>query len=406
MVAESTVAPRAPVAFLLLWSAIVLSIPFYIFPSGTAQPADLAMACVFAIALVTGFGYLSVDSRSAVVRLLAYTLVVGCVNLAWATIWSWSSFDFLRSTLFAVFNWLVFAGFLVLADRYGVAVVRWTAWATGLSLIAQAGLSVVFSSRADGHRLVLFFNNPNQLAFYALGAASIVLLVASVERVPRWLIVSTCAAAAWLLFRSYSRAAGIGFIVLIVLFVVRRPATVLLGLGPAAFLGFVMDSAFADDELWQMRMAAVRQGDVGDYVEDRGLERIFEFPEYAVLGAGEGMHMRFHPLGLELHSSLANVVFSYGIAGVVTLGAFGYAVYRRLPIRSVALIIPTVLYSLFHNGTRFRTFWLVLAVATALGSIVTQRRRHTMTPDSASERTPDASDDPIQIAVAQRRAAR
>ena len=397
-------AVRAPLGLLLFWAAILLAIPFYVFPSGTAQPADLAMLLVLGLSAVTGFARLRGDVRTTVLRLVAYTGVVATVNFTWTLLWAWTSNDFLRSTLFAVFNLVVFTGFVTLADRYGAPVVRWTAWATALSLIGQAALSTVFANRSDGHRLVLFFNNPNQLAFYALGAASLVLLVASIERLPRLLIVSTCVAAGWLLFRSYSRAAGIGFVVLLTLFIVRRPSSVLLALGPFALVGFFADNLLVGDDLWQMRMAAVRQGDVSDYVEDRGLERIFEFPLYTLLGAGEGMHLRFHPLGLELHSSFASVVFSYGVAGVMTLAAFGYSLYGKLPIRSAVLLAPTVLYSFFHNGMRFRTFWLLLAVATALGILADARPRSGG--PGAGQNATDSGDHPLQVGFAHRRPAR
>ncbi len=82
-------------------------------------------------------------------------------------------------------------------------------------------------------------------------------------------------------------------------------------------------------------------------------------------GAGEGYLLRFHHNKFEIHSSAANLLFSYGVVGTIL-----FLVFLRcsacLGARLTLLLIPAVSYSLFHQGMRARPFWLLLAAALGL----------------------------------------
>jgi hypothetical protein len=115
----------------------------------------------------------------------------------------------------------------------------------------------------------------------------------------------------------------------------------------------------------------VQESTTDDYFTDRGLDRIFKHPEYLIAGAGEGYFLRFHRSKFEIHSSGANLVFSYGIIGAILFLIF----LQRLSVvagsRLTLLMIPALSYSLFHQGMRARPFWLLLAIALGLGVLTT-----------------------------------
>src|SRR5690606_25026545 len=71
---------------------------------------------------------------------------------------------------------------------------------------------------------------------------------------------------------------------------------------------------------------------------ERGYERLWEYPQYLIYGAGEGAHWRFMDVlyaersiggGREIHSGLASVLFSYGIFGFALFAGFIYAIFRK-----------------------------------------------------------------------------
>jgi phosphoglycerol transferase MdoB-like AlkP superfamily enzyme len=85
------------------------------------------------------------------------------------------------------------------------------------------------------------------------------------------------------------------------------------------------------------------------------------------VGAGEGYFLRFHPRKLEIHSSAATLLFSYGIVGAGLFLVFLRWLSVTAGSRLTLLMIPALSYSLFHQGMRARPFWLLLAVALGLG---------------------------------------
>ena len=94
---------------------------------------------------------------------------------------------------------------------------------------------------------------------------------------------------------------------------------------------------------------------------------MFEHPEYMFVGAGEGNFLRFHPRKLEIHSSAATLLFSYGIVGIALFLVFLRLLSVTAGPRLTLLMIPVLSYSLFHQGMRARPFWLFLAVALGVG---------------------------------------
>jgi len=122
-----------------------------------------------------------------------------------------------------------------------------------------------------------------------------------------------------------------------------------------------------DTQLWENRIESMQDSTTEDYLSDRGLDRAFEHPQYLVAGAGEGYFLRFHPNKLEIHSSAATLIFSYGIIGACLFLIFLRWLSVAAGSRLTLLMIPALSYSLFHQGLRARPFWLLLAVALGLG---------------------------------------
>lgn len=358
--------------FLAGWWLTIQTLPFYLWNSGTAQPTDYLLAAVASIPGILSLARLLVTDRSALVTMTAFIGVVVFENCVWAG--TLGATDFLLTTAFYVFNATIYLGVLAHGRRIGQAFTNTTASAFTTLLATQAALSFVFPDRNVSGRLTLFFNNPNQLAYFALASATVVALIASVDGANRRLRLYAyvaIGAASWLALRTYSRAGMLGCAGLGFLWIARRPAIALAVLLPALVVAGSADLANSDDELMNARIAAMMNGNASEYLEDRALTRVFEFPQYLIFGAGEGQHIRFNPIGLELHSSLANIAFSYGVLGLVAFGALLLGSIRAPAIRTGLLLPPALFYSLFHNGLRSRVFWIVLAVAMVLRTSAT-----------------------------------
>ena len=80
---------------------------------------------------------------------------------------------------------------------------------------------------------------------------------------------------------------------------------------------------------------------------------------------GEGYYERFRGLATgahEIHSSLASIVFCYGIVGALLFFTFAFSVLRGASLRDTLTLVPAIAYGLSHQGLRFTLFWVLLAI--------------------------------------------
>jgi hypothetical protein len=220
-----------------------------------------------------------------------------------------------------------------------------------------------FFYRADLYRGTLFFNSPNQLGYYCLLAAVLFAMTQQplgLSRVRAALGVTGCA---YLAVLSASRASLAGILVLLLVLVFSNPRAVLIGSLLAIALTMVGGPLSDALETSQRRTLVDRAPDVG-FAEERGYERIWQYPEYLLLGAGEGDYARFAKEGQsprEIHSSLGTVVFGYGVIGVYLFMLFAVRMVRGGTLRTSIMMIPAVTYTIAHQGLRFTSFWVVVA---------------------------------------------
>jgi hypothetical protein len=101
------------------------------------------------------------------------------------------------------------------------------------------------------------------------------------------------------------------------------------------------------------------------FAEERGYDRLWDYKEYIVIGAGEGDLGRFTDdprREHEIHSSAATVLFSYGILGACLILVFIYRVVRGAELRSALMLVPVLTYTIAHQGLRFTMLWILMVV--------------------------------------------
>ncbi len=356
-------------------ATIVLS-PFYVFHPGNPQPTDFVLVLMLCLPCIVTRYSMPLAIARPVYALAAFVIYVLLCNTTWAVVTG--ELDFFKASAFYAFNAFVFLGFLVMLGRRGDRWVRWTLYGFMATIVLLTVLSVPFSDRAESGRLELFFNNANQLAYHVLLSASIVTMLAPRYRISRLTIYFLLACCVYLELRTYSRAGLLGTLLLGALLVVERQTLLTLIALPLLALALYWDLQSLDTELWQNRLQTVHGATTDAYMTDRGLDRIFDYPEYLLLGAGEGLMIRFDHLKTEIHSSAANLVFSYGVPGTILFLVFLGWILRTAGARMFLLMVPALAYSLFHHGMRARPFWILLALAlgvSMLAAVEATRKR-------------------------------
>lgn len=349
----------------VIWGLVILSLSFNLYGPGRPQPGDFMMLGVLCLPILIVRFQMPDAIKLPVLSLVAFVIYVFGCNFVWAA--ATGEWDFFKASAFYAFNFSVFLGYLVMLGDRGDDWLRWTLYGFAATLLMLALLSIPFADRAESGRLELFFVNPNQLAYHVLLCASIVVMLAPRYEVPRLVLYALLACAVYIELRTYSRAGILGIGLLAAIQFAHRPTLVTIVALPILVLALYLDLRALDTDLWEHRVETVQQSTTDDYVTDRGIDRLYEHPEHLFAGAGEGYHLRFHHNKFEIHSSAANLVFSYGVVGTILFLIFLRLLSVAAGARLTLLMIPALSYSLFHQGMRARPFWILLAVALGLG---------------------------------------
>jgi len=357
---------RDPV--LLCWSLFVLTIPYYLVTSGLPQPGDALILPLVPLALASWNGRLDTRFVRPLRALFLFTAWVVIVDWGWALVLGnfgvFGSDTFLLFPLYYVYNTLVFLVICVLFQRHGTRLLWLTLHVVLLSVVVQLVASLLLH-RAQTFRGAGFFNNPNQLGFFALVSASIIALG------KREIGFGTLKASFGLIMCIYlalmsgSRAAVVGIGLLFALTMIVNPkriavaSLVIVALmtigGPVAE---VIDGA-------EQRLSNDRYPQYS-FFEERGYDRILANQEYWLLGAGEGGTQRFADTtrigNAEIHSSAGTIFFCYGVVGVVLFVSFLFRVLQGAPIRTMIILAPTLSYTLAHQGLRSTSVWILFGM--------------------------------------------
>lgn len=362
---------------------LVLGI-FYVFPSGLPQPADaVLLAGIGGMMLFGRFRLvLSGEEVLAIIALATWTYAVNC----WYFV-QIGDLTFLKKALFYLYNLGFFAAAISAARLARPGEIRILFWAAFAALILEF-LLIILRPELIGRRQIGSFNNPNQLAYWALLNAGVMFLaLISCRRAGLPITLGRMAALGAILItgfvigESLSKAGFAAYLAMVALMLGPifglRPVTILCGAILAVAVAVIVipsgDSALAFGQSLNLdftdkliRRFTHVQAD--DSLTSRGYFRLLEMPQFLIAGAGEGAFWRVSASAgkeVEIHSTPVHFITSYGLIGLGFLGAFAAVFLRRLTLAAMAILVAILIYGLAHNGLRFTHLWLVLALIAA-----------------------------------------
>ena len=346
----------------------LLLIPIYVLPVGLPQPADLLVVVLAPIALIRWDRRLDIATATTIKALIWFTLWVALVDYGWAFIlWKWTNRrDFIVHPLYYLFNLALFVSAILIARRDRRLFLRATTRIAFITIIVQVAASFVYRTKL--YRGELFFDSPNQLGYYALLCACLFAVTQRPLGTSRLWSAVGVSGCAYLAVLSASRASLAGIVLLFFVLVFSSPRMIIacsLIAVALSSLGGPLSHAIdaSEDRITHDRFRKL------SFAEERGYDRLWNYPQYLVLGAGEGDYKRFvkeGDSGRELHSSFGSVLFGYGIVGMTLFGIFVVRVVRGASLRSTLMLVPALVYTIAHQGLRFTMFWVALAVFVVL----------------------------------------
>jgi hypothetical protein len=303
-------------------------------------------------------------------------------NVYLIMVYGYKKFDFFMSFAYFLLNWLVLLLPLLLYLKYGQRFLQATFYGLLIGVLLPIVLHFAGLSSPVKYRTVLFFKNPNQLGYYSLLAATMVLLIRDqIKGIKPHYFLMLSLGCLYTAFLSVSMAALASVALLFVLDLVSRSKNRVRNIFSMFVLSVLIYGAVVSTtqgiaalDMFNIRLeskeAATSGRDArGSEYEKRNYERISNHPEYLVLGAGEGAYERFISWdpGNEIHSSFGTVAFCYGLPGTILLLMVIYLSMRHLKFLHQLYAMPIFLYGITHNGLRFSMFWVTIAVFAVLG---------------------------------------
>ncbi|MDM4015026.1 hypothetical protein [Roseiconus lacunae] len=364
--------PKRPSLFLMLSAiATIATFPLYIFASGGAQPSHgffILFCMLFHRELLQNI--MPESGRVAYGPMRAafcFVFVVFVVQLIYGI--TLESAEMLKYIAFISFNF----GYLVVMYRY-IVTYRTTAlnhvFIGMLLAVGLALLGVMLNIGPNSGRQTGFFNNPNQLGYFGLIDVMLFLACYSVctLKYARILALAGISASIYLILVSLSKAALVSSFFGLLLFApsIKGRDLAFLGVLCVVTLPFVAPKIIESNVVSRVVARIQNIGhDRDDSIAGRGYNRIKRHPEKLILGAGEGEYHRFGAR-LEMHSTVGNIVFCYGLAGALFFALFNLRCLKASPQLFISIFAPLYAYGMTHNGIRFSAFWLAYAVFLAI----------------------------------------
>ena len=355
---------------LFIWASFFILFPFYIFGSGLPQPADWLMVLLYAYFFFNDVKFPFKDQIELVKKHRHFVIYVTIVNTIWYFFIDQDQekrFPTFVHSLFYIYNFFAVMAAIRIYNSIRERFFNITATAVGLSLIFQVLIS--FSGVYSGGRDALFFNNPNQLGYYALLSGSLFIYLSKYVKLNTVFQISVLLCFVYITLISASKAAFAGAAILSALAFINqgllnfKQFVILTFAAGIAYLIFTESTRVQDvfDYTLNRFMSIGEQGD--DNYEGRGYDRILNNPGYMVLGAGEGGYYRFDSLleAGEIHSTFGTLIFSYGIPGTILFFSFLFHVFRSSSLMELMYVLPIAAYSITHQGFRNTFFWVFLA---------------------------------------------
>lgn len=348
---------RLDLIFIFLGCILV---PYYIFSSGSLQPSHI----LFILAYVFHRNKYYVD-KAMMLRTSLFFSYCLIVNLVYSIYYIDLSFLIFPINLlydliifFLIIDILRFNKKLDTKNAFSKVILiiftmQLSQWALGLGRYD-------FFPRYNG-----FFNDPNQMAFFVLCCLAIALSNERAKIINLVIIVLGF----WLIFLTQSRSATIG-LVFILLSLLISYYSVLRRYLPISLLGIIIFTYIFLNYYWSDianvilnsdNFSRFKEVDVSSQSEDRGFDRIINYPEYLLFGAGQGYYQRFNS-NLEIHSTWFGFLFYYGIIGLCLFICFIYKIYSNLSLYQKFLFLAPLFYSFSTFGARTVVFWIFLAV--------------------------------------------
>jgi len=346
-------------SFYIFFLLGVLSLQFYLYKSGTLQPSHISfLVSLFIITLLRGFSKSLVINKHFI-RLIYFIFITLFINTTYAIIHF--NFNYIISSSYYIFGIIVtylILFFLTKSTYQNILV--------SLLFITLILLLVLwyfgYGNYDNRPRYNGFFNDPNQMAHWALCTLVMIVLLNDKNKIINYIsLIMTMI----IILLSLSRSGLLGiFVVSFTIFLPNKKNIIIILSIIFLFYIFLYFYNFSDSIIFENFDSLITrfiESDFGDQADTRGYNRIYQYPEYLFFGSGQAEDYRFKS-DFEIHSTWMGILFYYGIFTLTYFIYFLYKLFSNLNIFQIGIIMGPLIYGFSTFGLRTPIFWMLIGV--------------------------------------------
>ena len=360
---------------------------FYIFESGNLQPGDLFLLLSFSLYIVSKKSIFCLNKIDYSLALFLFSVIF--INLIYYYIYI--DTGFIMSTLHYIFSFIVVIVFrkLLREKLFIKRLVHILKLNLGCQfLIFLVGLGEFYG----GFRYMGTFNDPNQFAFFVYITLMLIIITSYYENKKVSFIYY--AITLILIFESSSTGMLLAISSFIFFYFVAKIWNdfkvniqqlkfnvfkvlfymfICLVLGifiyehKTEIINSIIDMPIIqrfEEKLNKAEKATAEDSE--GLIEERGIDKLFLYPEKMLYGAGQGKYDRFigaASLHHEIHSTLPSIIFSYGFIPTLLVLFWFYNNIKKMPIVLYSIFISLLLESFTLLNQRQPFFWMLFVLA-------------------------------------------
>jgi hypothetical protein len=344
-------------AFIYLLGVFLLQ--FYVFRSGVLQPSHIFILFSFFIILFKNGFPKNILKNKTYFNLVIFVVITLLINSFFSILYK--NTDFIISSSYYIYG-LIFTLVTITVLNINIKFKKNLSIILFFSLFTLVALWLIglgayeFSPRYNG-----FFNDPNQMAHWSLCVAVSIILLTKSTTLKYFTILLTFI----IIIISMSRSGLVGLSFLILgLFIPNKKNL------PFILIGFIMvtslfsltsfkKSLFLEN--YENVINRFLETDFEEQADTRGYSRAKKYPEYLILGSGQGLDSRFHS-DFEIHSSWMGILFYYGIFSLIFFVTTLLNLIFSQKIDNLLITLGPLIYGFSTFGIRTPVFWLLLGV--------------------------------------------
>lgn len=221
------------------------------------------------------------------------------------------------------------------------------------------------------------FNDPNQMAFWLLSTYSIFLSLKDWVKINNYFSIFLHLSFLIFISMTISRSAILAIIFFTVVFflwkILKSSKIYFFLLSLLVFLFLSIIPLFLQHTSENIVIDRLTNLELEKQADERGYTRFSEYPEYIILGSGQGEHKRFNAkkspdfLNVEMHTTWGGLLFYYGLFGFVSIAIFLLTVLLKVSSFNRIVLLSTFVYGISTYSFRTPIFWFLLAVFISIG---------------------------------------